>query len=128
MSQAGAAVAYDQTPTPKIKATPRERALMAEVSDLRADLQIQKDRIVELSEDVASATAEAASAQSEADDARLELSEAQDQLAAMDEHITALVRVRNLLASGDTRDALREIEDVLHHLDSAWSTRGTGVL
>lgn len=128
MSQAGAAVAYDQTPTPKIKATPRERALMDEVAGLRGKIAAKDERISELKEDLASATAETASAQSETEGVARQLNNAQDRLAEMDDHITALVRVRNLMASGDTRDALREIEDVLHHLDSAWSTRGMGVL
>ena len=60
MSQAGAAVAYDQSPTPKIKPTPRERALQDEVRELRVVIAKEKDTIVDLREQIADLTAEVA--------------------------------------------------------------------
>lgn len=108
--------------------TPRERALDAELAELRVALEVRDEAIAGLRGDVADAEAARSAAEDEASDLQSEIDELRADLERIDDHISTLVRVRDLIKAGRFDDAMRDVETVLHHLDGAWSCRGAGLL
>jgi len=100
--------------------TERMRAAVLKLEMVQKRLESENEH---LAEQLADAESQANDYANERDEALDEIGTLEAQVDEIAGHTDALARTWAMLKSGRADDALRELERVLSHLDSAWRTR-----
>lgn len=100
-------------------------AMQDQISRLEADRTELRNKVEELENEARDRASEISGLQDKLDNAEIKIDDLEDLPITDAEHVPTLVKIRDLICRGDSKEARWQIEQLLHNLDSAWSCSGS---